>query len=279
VPEGSKPASGALQDFVRLLFGELDYVIAIFDNLLVLANDTSDLQNKLYNVLDICLNHNVVLGFKKCNIGVSEVDFFGYICSHKEYKLSDARKASIMSLPFPRSQKEVQQVMGAILDKNQYLIKEVQAYRGDPANRSSCTFLVWFKDNDIVWLPYSLNISTTTQFDLFCSARPELYMLLYSYAEAQKMIAAINRSPITEVKPGDTVFLDLRFYGAGWYNSLDLPNSDLLRYFVPFTYVRWYHKTSDTKIVALCLIFSEEWPVNHHFVRSYDSFLTPPENS
>ncbi len=60
VPEGSKPASGALQDFVRLLFGELDYFIAIFDNLLVLANDTSDLQNKLYNVLDICLNHNVV---------------------------------------------------------------------------------------------------------------------------------------------------------------------------------------------------------------------------
>ena len=101
VPEGSKPASGALQDFVRLLFGHLDYVIAIFDNLLVLGNDTSDLQTKLYTVLDICLAHNVVLGFKKCNIGVTEVEFFGYICSHKEYKLSDARKASIMSLPFP----------------------------------------------------------------------------------------------------------------------------------------------------------------------------------
>jgi hypothetical protein len=112
VPEGSKPASGALQDFVRLLFGHLDYVIAIFDNLLVLANNTQDLESKLYTVLNICLVHNVVLGFKKCNIGVTEVEFFGYICSHKEYKLSDARKASIMSLPFPRSQKEVQQVMG-----------------------------------------------------------------------------------------------------------------------------------------------------------------------
>ena len=30
----------------------------------------------------------------------------------------------------------------ALLDKNQYLIKEIQAYRGDPANRTSCTFLV-----------------------------------------------------------------------------------------------------------------------------------------
>jgi hypothetical protein len=87
-------------------------VIAIFDNLLILANDIQDLQLKLLTVLDICLYHNVVLGFKKCNIGVREVEFFGYICSHNEYKLSDARKDSIMKLPFPRSQKEVQQVMG-----------------------------------------------------------------------------------------------------------------------------------------------------------------------
>ncbi len=87
-------------------------MIAIFDNLLVLANDDQDLERKLYIVLDICLSHNVVLGFKKCNIGVSEVEFLGYACSHNEYKLSDARKSSIMSLPFPRNQKKVQQVMG-----------------------------------------------------------------------------------------------------------------------------------------------------------------------
>lgn len=30
----------------------------------------------------------------------------------------------------------------ALLDKNQYLIKEVQAYRGDPMTRSTCTFLI-----------------------------------------------------------------------------------------------------------------------------------------
>lgn len=144
----------------------------------------------------------------------------------------------------------------ALLDKNQYLIKEIQAYRGDPANRSSCTFLVWFEDNDRVWLPYSIDISNTTQFETFCSTRPELYTLLYSFGEAQKIIAAINRSPITKVKPGYCVFVDLQFYGAGWYKSLDLPDSDVLRYVVPFHYVRWYHKTSHTKIVAQCLIFN-----------------------
>jgi hypothetical protein len=167
----------------------------------------------------------------------------------------------------------------AMLDKNQYLIKEVQAYRGDPATRSTCSFLVWFEDNDIIWLPYSLDISNTAQFETFCSTRPELYTLLYTQLEAQKMIAALNRSPICEVKPGDTVYVDLRFYGAGWYNSLELPSSDSIRYVVLFTYIKWYHKTSYTKIVAQCLLFKEEWPVNHHFVRSYGSCKLPPAGS
>jgi hypothetical protein len=80
--------------------------------LLVLANTVLELEARLYVVLDICLAHNVVLGFAKCNIGVKEVEFFGYVCSHKEYKLSKTRKDSVTSLPFPRNQKEVQQVMG-----------------------------------------------------------------------------------------------------------------------------------------------------------------------
>jgi hypothetical protein len=105
-------ASDALQEIVRLLFDHLDYVIAIFDNLLVLANTPLELEQKLYAVLDICLAHNVVLGFAKCNIGVKEVEFFGYVCSHKQYKSSDSRKESIVNLLFPRNQKEVQQVMG-----------------------------------------------------------------------------------------------------------------------------------------------------------------------
>ena len=163
----------------------------------------------------------------------------------------------------------------ALLDKNQYLIKDIQAYRGDPMTRSSCSFLIWFEDNDLVWLPFSPDISNTVQFEMFCNSRPELYTLLYSQLESQKMIAALNRFPITEVNPGDSVYVDLCFYGGGWYNSLDLPSSDSLRYVAMFTYVKWYNKTIRTKIVAQCALFYEEWPVNHHFVRSYGSLKVP----
>jgi hypothetical protein len=48
--------------------------------------------------------------------------------------------------------------------------------------RSSCIFLlVWFEDNDLLWLPYSLDISHAVQ-------------LLYSQLEAQKTIACTGET-------------------------------------------------------------------------------------
>ena len=63
----------------------------------------------------------------------------------------------------------------ARLDKDQYLIKSIRGYRGDPKLRSTCYFKVHFEDNDVVWVPWSTDISITTQFEDFCRTRPELY--------------------------------------------------------------------------------------------------------
>lgn len=71
-------------------------------------------------------------------------------------------------------------------------------------------------------------------------------------------------------------FVHLRFYGAGWYNAFDLPNADTTRYLVEFVHVRWYHKMSQTKIVAQCPILNKERPANHYFIRAYGSMKVPP---
>jgi hypothetical protein len=163
----------------------------------------------------------------------------------------------------------------ALLDKNQYLITAVLAYRGDPLKRTTCLFLIQFDDGDLIWVPYSADISSTQQFEIFCNARPELYLLLFTAAEATTMMAAINRTNISEVGPGTSVYVDLRFFGSDWYNSLCLPNSDTVTYLVCFSYHHWYHKTTFTKIVAMCYIFDEVWPVNHYFVRAYGSKFQP----
>jgi hypothetical protein len=90
------------------------------------------------------------------------------------------------------------------------------------------------------------------------------------------MMAALNRQPISEVAPGDVVFVDLRFFGSDWYHSVGLHNAEFQQYVVQFRYSHWFHKTTRTKIVASCTLFQEEWPCNHHFVRSYGSVKTLP---
>ena len=153
------------------------------------------------------------------------------------------------------------------------------SYRGDPLVRSSCTFLVHFEDGDLLWLPWSPDITETAQFEEFCTHRTELYLLLYSSAEAAKMKAAVNRMPISDVAPGDTAYVSLRFYGSSWYISLELPESDTTEYVVPFRYTKWFHKTTRTKIVAVCDVFNEEWPLNNHFVKSYGHRKAVPERA
>ena len=122
----------------------------------------------------------------------------------------------------------------ALLDNDQYVIKKFVAYRGDPLVRTTMEFEILFEDGSIVWLPYSKDIFDSVPYEEFCRMRPELLPLLHDAKTAAALMSRLNRTPITEVKPGDVVYVDLRSYGAGWYESLNLPDKDhssyMLRY-------------------------------------------------
>jgi hypothetical protein len=164
----------------------------------------------------------------------------------------------------------------ARLDFNQYAITRVSSYKGDPLTRTTCTFKVEFEDGDVVWLPWSTDLSNTVQFEYFCNARPQLFILLFSSLESSKMMAAINRQVISEVSPGDVVYVDLRFWGSDWYHTVGLPDAESHQYVILFRYTHWFHKTTRTKIVATCPVFREEWPCNHYFVKAYGSVKVLP---
>ncbi len=116
LPEGIPPASGELQKYMDIIFEPIkDYAIVIFDNLLVLATDFQDAYNKVNTVFDLCLKHNLFLKFSKTWLGFPEVKFFGYICRHKSYSLSQERKDSLQGIPFPTSKKAMQSFLGAAL--------------------------------------------------------------------------------------------------------------------------------------------------------------------
>jgi len=57
-----------------------EWMIVIFDNMLILANDYNDAYTKLELVLIRCKEYNVVLKLSKSKFGYSSVEFFGYLC-------------------------------------------------------------------------------------------------------------------------------------------------------------------------------------------------------
>jgi hypothetical protein len=116
MPEGIGPASGVLQSVVAEAFKDFEeWSIAIFDNLLVLAKDYEDAYTKTELILNRCIERNIFLKFSKTWLGFDNANFFGYVCRHNTYELSESRKDSIDKIPFPNSLKEMQSFLGSAI--------------------------------------------------------------------------------------------------------------------------------------------------------------------
>jgi hypothetical protein len=159
----------------------------------------------------------------------------------------------------------------AMIDNNQYVIREFKAYRGDPLLRTTMEFEILFEDDSLVWLPWSKDLFETIQYEAYCRFRPELYPLLFDFKTAQQRIRDMNKSAITLVSPGDVVYVDLRCYGHAWYQTLPLEDKDHVNYLLEYRYVKWKSR-QHLKIEVVCPIFNEVFVVNNYFVFSYGSW-------
>ena len=165
------------------------------------------------------------------------------------------------------SREEAERV--ALLDHDQYQVDTIMYYRGNPAIRTTMEFFIRFADGDERWVTWNKDLFDSVPYEDFCRAHPPLFPLLFTVKEAQKQIAQINASDITEVHPGQSVFVDLRSRGgAGWYNSIGLPDSARITYVLPCTYTHWIGRNK-RKIMLHSPVTKEEFAVDHYFVRAY----------
>lgn len=115
LPEGASPGSLILQEVVRKIFGDLDeWMIIIFDNLLILAKDPGDAVKKFEIFLDRCIEWNLCMKMSKTWVGFKEVNFFGYKCTHKKYELTEERKSTLKEIPFPSGKNKLKQIRRAL---------------------------------------------------------------------------------------------------------------------------------------------------------------------
>ena len=115
-----------------------------------------------------------------------------------------------------------QAIKVAQLDQDQFFVRKILYYTGNPHLRRSMTFTVEYTDGDVSMVPYTEDIASTEMFQQYIQQRPELLPLRYSAVEAKKQMSIMNKQAITEVKPGDTVYVDMHYFDGTrsvWFDS------------------------------------------------------------
>jgi hypothetical protein len=157
----------------------------------------------------------------------------------------------------------------ALEDADQFVIDKILSWKGDPEVRTTMEFEVLFQDGDCVWKPYDKDLADAQQFENFCVANPELYLLRFTVEKARLAAKQINDQPITEVQPGDEVFVDLRYFGCRVYDEvLNLEDKYHTRYMVRIQYTRWAGRTHK-KIDAFIPVFQTPYMFNHLFILTW----------
>ena len=145
----------------------------------------------------------------------------------------------------------------ALLDADQFVIRRIHYWRGNPEKRSEMFFLVEFDDGDKVLLPYSKDLSSSAQFEEFIFAEPPLFPLRINAADAPKRITAMRREPIRNIALHDVIYVDLRYWGYEWFDTLDLPNAYVTTYVVACEYVAWHTHRRYRYVKVRCPLFDE----------------------
>ena len=93
--------------------------------------------------------------------------------------------------PFFGSREEAYRV--ALVDCNQYVIRAITAYRGDPEVRTTTSFEVIFEDDTVVWLPYNPDLAASVPFEEYCRAHAPHFPLIFSDKEFCSRRTACDR--------------------------------------------------------------------------------------
>ena len=153
LPEGVAPASEVFSEFS-------EWMIVIWDNMLVCAEDCADAFQKLVKVIRKCKERNVFLKLSKSSFGITRVEFFGYACERGSYCLSDARKGAVSAIPFPAGGNKIRK-MQQFLGSAVYFKPFIYKYSEKAAVLSSMTH------KDFNWLQSTWSCDCVALFDAF----------------------------------------------------------------------------------------------------------------
>jgi hypothetical protein len=279
LPEGVNIAPGILQMVVSEIFKDLDdWMIVIYDNFLVLATSPEDLYQKLELVFQRCVQVNLqtnhkdnIVSCKHINLGIA-----------KEFHVTTV-KTFHCNRNDPKDWNMAMEI--AKLDSDQYSIKDIVAYYGNPLKRYTTYYLVNFADGQSIWKQYDKDLFDSEPFYNFVHSNPrfpQLYPLEFTNTVAQSFISEFNKKLISKqfplILPGVKFYLDIRYFDSlgGWYCNLDLPDLHSKTYVFECVYTFWGGSISEENhkwIHFKVKLTNETYKFNTYSVKAWGTHL------
>jgi len=124
-------------------------------------------------------------------------------------------------------------------DDNQWNIERILAWRGDPDSRNTTSFLTLFETGEKVWMNFTTDIHTTSEFINYCGSRAPLKQLTTTAALAKRSDTEQNKLGTT-LKQHDHVYIDARVLGHVVYQlrTFRVPRKYSTRYLLDATVTR-----------------------------------------
>jgi hypothetical protein len=150
-------------------------------------------------------------------------------------------------------------------DDDQYVILEILDYRGEPEKRSDMEFLIVFEGNEKIWLRYNADLVSSAPFQHYCRLHAELEPITMTLREWKVRSVSYNNQGIVGVTPGQMCYVNLKSWGWGYFQSLQLPIGKI--YVVECNYTKWTR--GKKKIDLYCPLFNQHFEWNGTAVRLY----------
>ncbi len=129
---GLKSSPEIYQRAMEDIFGDMEGVEIIMDDLLIHAVNMAIFIRRLAAVLQRCRENNLTLNIEKTRVGLRQVDWVGHVISEEGVKISQKKVAAIISMPTPRDIDQVHRLLALRL-----LLKREVAFHWEDAQQKS----------------------------------------------------------------------------------------------------------------------------------------------
>jgi hypothetical protein len=114
LPMGIASAPEIWQRAMNSIFGDLEGVECVMDDILVWGRTIEEHEDRLMAVLDRARAENLKLNKAKCKIGLQEVDYIGHIITNEGLKASPTKITAVQKMQKPHNKGDVQRFLGLV---------------------------------------------------------------------------------------------------------------------------------------------------------------------